>query len=148
MLAGVELHDVTLENACSVAAAQGSDLVDQLTGFLVRYEAGRLHGIDQDFQLRDAEAPVAHEISFFVAHQPFHDLIALFIQKLDVTDQRPGATGYVHGDQPRGKLHLGHRVLFVRFLAQNLHDLQELYFLVVFLRHGLPPLTIVIQIKV
>lgn len=123
----------------SMAASQGSDLVNQLSGFLVGHEAGRLHGIDQDFELRDTEAPVTHEVSFFVADQSFHNLIALFVKQLDVSDQRPGAAGYLHSHQPGSQLHLGHRVLFVRLLAQNLHNLQELDFLVVFFCHDGPP---------
>ena len=80
VLSGVEFHHIALEYSCSMAASQGSDLVNQLSGFLVGHEAGRLHGIDQDFELRDTEAPVTHEVSFFVADQSFHNLIALFVQ--------------------------------------------------------------------
>lgn len=138
VLAGVKLYEVTLEDACSVAAAQGSDLVHQLAGLLFGYEAGRLHGVDQDLELWDAEAAVADEVAFFVADQLFHDLIALIVQKLDVPVQRPNAAGYVHGLQPGRQLRLGHRMVFVRLLTQNLHDLQELDFLIVFLRHGWP----------
>ena len=67
MLAGIKLYQIALEDACSVAAAQGSDLVDQLTGFFVGHEAGRLHSVDQDLEFRDAEAPVADVVSFFMA---------------------------------------------------------------------------------
>lgn len=80
VLSGVEFHHIALEYSCSMAAAQGSNLVHQLAGLLLGHEAGRLHGIDQDLELRDTEAPVTHEVSFFVADQSFRNLIALFVQ--------------------------------------------------------------------
>ena len=135
-----------LNATAKLIVVYGDALNDEV--FKEKVGAVSIKAINQDFEFRDTEAPVTHEVSFFVADQSFHNLIALFVQQLDVSDQRPGAAGYIHGHQPGSQLHLGHRVLFVRLLAQNLHNLQELDFLVVLLRHGWPPLTIITQLKV
>lgn len=67
-----------LNATAKLIVVYGDALNDEV--FKEKVGAVSIKAINQDFEFRDTEAPVTHEVSFFVAEQSFHNLIALFVQ--------------------------------------------------------------------
>ena len=121
VLAGVEADHAAPQKLRTMASAQVGNFRNQLRRFLFRDEAGRLHGIDQNLQLRDRKAPVFDIIALFPADPAVHDFKALFVEQRNIFVKRPAVAGNTCRIQTIQNFRRCQRVLFVRLLPQQFH---------------------------
>ena len=136
VLAGVEADDVLLQDLSPVAAAQGRDLGRELGGLLLRDEGGRLQGVDDDLQLRDAEPPVRDPVIPRPADLFRLHLVAVLLEQGHVRGDAFALAGNPALRQPAADLTCGQRMLRIGIRPQDLPQRQHLHLQRAVVRHN------------
>ena len=137
-------HHLALQLLALVLADQGFQLLDELRGFAVGDEFGRLDRVHQKLQLRQLKIPAPDIVVAVVAHLVGNDVHAEIPQLLKIQIKSFAVGVHAVGRQLRDDLGHGQRMQIVRLLRKNLQQIKHLQLLIVacafFACHSVPPL--------
>ena len=119
----IEGDDVLLDGFRLAAACKSGNLIDWQLCLFFRHEGGCLYGVHQNLYFRHAELAVLHEVFVSLAAGAV-DLVAAFVESLNVSVERSPVAFDVYGLQSFQELDGTHGMRLVRFLAQYFPYLQ------------------------
>ena len=119
----IEGDDVLFDGLRLAAACKFGNLIDEQLCLFFRNEGGCLYGVHQNLYFRHAELAVLHEVFVSLAADAV-DLVAAFVESLNVGVERSPVAFDVYGLQSFQELDGTHGMRLVRFLAQYFPYLQ------------------------
>ena len=119
----IEGDDVLFDGLRLAAAGKFGNFIDEQLCLFFRNEGGCLYGVHQNLYFRHAELAVLHEVFVSLAADAV-DLVAAFVESLNVGVERSPVALDVYIFQPLQQLDGTHRMRLVCFLAQNFPYLQ------------------------
>ena len=122
-------------------AGERFEFLDELAGLFLRDEAGALHGVHQQFQLRQLKTARGEMIEHIPPRLFTEDFEAEFLQFAEVLVQRLALGVHAIGLEPIDDLLQGQGMGIVRLFGEDFDEIEHFELLVISRGHGHPSLS-------